>query len=734
MKNLFFRSIILIICICSFLSAENFLNFSPTITVNDIEQKGNNLYVASSGGLYVYNLESDSGRILPNDNNSPDPNITALCFENDQSLWYGTNNGFLVNRKLPVETGSIARYTNYFSSKWKILDLVKYEKYLFIASNKGISIFNTEAGFAEKNATKIGNFSSPQVNTIKIHNDTLYCGLNMGIAKLSLKNGISGINFFDPSIWIVNNTTSMQVKSFAVVNNKVVPFSGYSEIANGKIFSTSDSIIFNDTSTIMTFPSKITCMKYHNGTEFWVGTAEHYFYRWNSEELVQYPVPGPTQQTVNRILVDNTGNVWYLPQVDGLNPPWWIGIEAFRNNLWKLYNNSNYPALGHLNDNAQNRAIHQTKDGRIWFGTSGGQIKTYTPADDSWRIYHVNSNDNTRFYAGDNTEGWGKTDAFAQDSSGYLWISRWRNDGGSLICYDSRYDPDDSKTDPVDAHFISILPGRSYNFTMLHVDNEGKIIAGNEDDGRIVILKHNGNPLVNGIETVATETIANATILDAVNIYDKEQIPQGAIHSNSVFIVSTNGLYRYDDTTTNLHFNHSLKKVDGFGANITSIEKENENIFWISTDGDGLLRYDLPSKRIQTFTTAHGLISNVINWLSLDKKNGYLWIGTDIGVSRMDIGYSMNKKPEVSDIQIYPNPVSVSKISNPMVTIRNVPTGSALAIYSADGQLVAKPKELRKENAAIYTWNISPDIVPGIYFVMIRNGKQSGMKKIMVTP
>ncbi len=734
MKNFFFRSIILIICFYNFLPAENFLNFSSTITVNDIEQKGNNLFVASSGGLYVYNLENSSGRILPNDNNSPDPNITALCFENDQSLWYGTNNGFLVNRKLPIEKGSVASYRNYFSSKWKILDLAKYGKYLFVASNKGISVFNTEAGYAEKSATKIGNFTSPQINVIEIFNDTLYCGSNEGTTILSLKNGISKINFFDPSIWKVYDSTTMQVKSFSVVNNRVIPNSGFSYIVNGQVFSTSGSTIVNNTSDTIDFPSKITCLKYHNGDEFWVGTAEHYFYRWNSKELVQYPIPGPTQQTVNRIFVDNTGKVWYLPQVDGINPPWWIGIEAFENNSWKLYNNINYPEFGILNENAQNRAIHQTNDGRIWFGTSGGQIKTYTPANDSWKIYHVNSNDNTRFYVRNNHEGWGKTDAFAQDSSGYLWISRWRNDGGSLICYDSRYDPDDSKTDPVDAHFISILPGRSYNFTMLHVDNEGKIIAGNEDDGRIVILKHNGNPLGSGIETVASETIANATILDAVNIYDKEQIPQGAIHSNNVFIVSTNGLYRYNDTTTSLHFNHSLKKVDEFGTNITSIEKENDSIFWISTDGDGLLRYDLSSKQIQTFTTAHGLISNTINWLSLDKKNGYLWIGTDIGVSRMDIGYSINKKPDVSDIQIYPNPVSLSKSGNPMVSIRNVPIGGSISIFSADGQLVAKPKEQRKENAALYTWNISPDLVPGIYFVMIRNGKQSGMKRIMVTP
>jgi ligand-binding sensor domain-containing protein len=734
MKNLFFRSIILSICFYNFLYAENFLNFSSTITVNDIEQKGNELFVASSGGLYVYNLESSSGRILPNDNNSPDPNITALCFESDKSLWYGTSNGFLVNRKLPVETGSVVCYRNYFSSKWKILDLVKYDKYLIIASNKGISIFNTEAGYAEKNATKIGNFSSPQINVIEIYNDTLYCGLNTGIAKLSLKNGIRDINFFDPLIWIVNDSTTMQVKSFSVVNNRVTPFSGSSQIVNGTTFSTSDTALLKDTLKAMGFPSKITCMKYHNGDEFWVGTAEHYFYRWNSKELVQYPIPGPTQQTVNRIFVDNSGKVWYLPQVDGLNPPWWIGIEAFENNKWMLYNNRNYPAMGILNDNPLNRAIHQTKDGRIWFGTSGGQVKTYTPEKDSWRIYHVNSNDNKRFYVKNNPEAWGKTDAFAQDSSGYLWISRWHNDGGSLICYDTRYDPDDSQTDPAAAHFISILPGRSYNFTMLHVDNEGKIIAGNEDDGRIVILKHNGNPLGSGIQTIANYTITNATILDAVNIYDKEQIPQGALHSNNVFIASTNGLYRYDDTTFNSRFSYSFKKVDEFGTNITSIEKESDNIFWISTDGDGLLRYDLSSKQIQAITTAQGLISNTINWLSLDKKDGYLWIGTDIGVSRMDIGYSINKEPDVSDIQIYPNPVSLSKMNNSTVSIRNVPIGGTISIYSADGQLVAKPKEQRKENAALYTWNISSELVPGIYFAMIRNGKQSGMKRIMITP
>jgi ligand-binding sensor domain-containing protein len=745
MKNLFFLSIILIVFLASFLSAENFLNFSSTITVNDIEQKGNNLFVASSGGLYVYNLENNTGNLLPSDNNSPDPNITSLCFENDNSLWYGTNNGFLVNRKLPLETGSVVCYRNYFSSKWKILDLVKYDKYLIIASNKGISVFNTEAGYAEKNATKIGNFSTSQINTIRIYNDILYCGLNTGVATLSLKNGISKINFFDPSIWLVNDTTTMQVKSFSVVNNRITPFNGSSENVSGIIFRTSDSTIFKDTSKAITLPSEITCMKYHNGDEFWVGTADHYFYKWNSRELIQYQIPGPTQQTVNRIFVDNSGKVWYLPQVEGQNPPWWIGIEAFEKNAWKLYNKQNYPEIGVLNDNPLNRAIHQTKDGRIWFGTSGGQIKTYTPATDSWKIFHVNSNDNKRFYVKNYSEGWGKTDAFAQDSSGYFWISRWHNDGGSLLCYDSKYDPDDSQTDPLKAHFTAIYPGRNYNFTMLHVDNEGKILAGNEDDGNIFVLKHNGNPLGSGIQTIANYTIPNATILDAVNIYDKEPTQQDVFHSskdpiqqilhrNYVLIATTNGLYKYSDTTFYSRFGYSFKKLEEFGTNITSIEKENDNIFWISTDGDGLMRYDVSSNQIQAITTAHGLISNSINWLSIDKKNGYLWIGTDIGVSRMDIGYSISNMPDVSDIEIYPNPVSLSKMRNSTVSIRNVPIGGTISIYSADGQLVAKPKELRKENAALYVWNISPELAPGIYVVMIRNGKQSGMKRIMITP
>jgi len=268
----------------------------------------------------------------------------------------------------------------------------------------------------------------------------------------------------------------------------------------------------------------------------------------------------------------------------------------------------------------------------------------------------------------------------------------------------------------------------------LHVDNEGKIFAGNEDDGKIIVLKHDGNPLANGVQTVVSHTIPNATILDAVNIYEKEQIPQGALHSNNVLIATTDGLYRYDDTTFSSRFRYSIKKIDQFGTNITSIEKENDNIFWISTGAGGLIRYDLLSKQIQTITTAHGLISNIINWLSLDKKNGYLWIGTDIGVSRMDIGYSINKEPDVSDIQIYPNPISLSNMSNATISIRNVPTGGTVSVYSADGQLVGKPKEQRKENAALYSWKLTPDLVPGIYFVLIRNGKQSGVKRLMITP
>jgi ligand-binding sensor domain-containing protein len=737
MKIICSKIFLLAAMLCGFaFSFERITNYASCISVYDFESDGNNLYVASSGGLYVFDKTTKTGRLLPSDTRSPDPYTKSLCLQGNQILWSGTNQGYLSKRTPPDNLNSISTFSSYFSTQWKILDLVLYGKYLLIASNKGISVFNTEKGYAVKSASKFGSLSSSQVNVIKIYNDTLYAGLDQGIAKLSLKAGLEDANFFDPAIWNVETDTVKSVKSF-VYKNGLKAYSGYADLFNGHIISGEDSLLLLDNTEIKKLPSRITAIKVTGNNECWIGTEEHQFFLWNGSTITRFEIPGPTMPSINRVYVDHNGKMWFLPQVEGVNPPWWIGIGSYEDGQWKLYNQNNYPNFGILNEDPDNRAIIETKDNRLWFGTSGGQVKTYTPSSDSWKIYHVNSYENGRFYSSNSQDGWGKTDAFAIDTSGFLWISSWQNDSGSIICYDYRFEPDESKSNAQEAHFRRFFPGRGYNFTCINVDNQGKILIGDES-GKIFVFKHDGNPLGNGIEITGTFSIDNAKIYDAITVSENYDGSSSGQNTNRVKVIASNGLYDYTDSIENIGnistFGSSIKKDEDFSTKVRTIEAENDKVVWIGTSGEGLIRYDLQSKEMEQFTTAQGLISNEIRDLSFDKKNGYLWIATDIGFSKMDIGYSLNKTLEADNVEVFPNPYLKSKMSQISITIRNVPSGGNVIIYNINGQLIAKPTLERQGNGSLYSWKPANSIIPGTYIVAIKSGNRSGSKALLIAP
>lgn len=727
MKTVCNKVFLLAVMLCGFaFSFERITNYASCISVYDFESDGDSLYVASSGGLYVFNKSTKTGRLLPSNTRSPDPCTKSLCLQGNQILWSGTNQGYLSKRTPPDNLNLITTFPSYFSTQWKILDLVLYGKYLLIASNKGISVFNTEKGYAVKSASKFGSLPSSQVNVIKIYNDILYAGLDQGIAELSLKAGLEGAkkagledaNFFDPSIWNVATETVKPVKSF-VYKNGPKAYSGYADIFNGQIISSEDSSLFLDSVKIQKLPSRITALKVTGNNECWIGTEENYFYLWNGTALTPFNIPGPTMSPISKVFVDHNSKLWYLPRIIGSNAPWWVGVGSFENDNWRIYNTQRYSNMGPLGENADHQGIMETKDNRMWFGTSGGQVKAYSSSNDSWKIYNVNPLVSGGFFSSDNNSEFGKTDAIAIDSSNYLWLSTWDDVNGSLICYNYRFEPDPSQSDPEAAHYRRFFPQHptfSKIFSCINVNKTGQIIAG-DIDGKVVVFKHNGNPLLYGIEIVKSFVIQNARIHDAITLSD-----------NLTRLITSDGLYVYDPS------NNTIVKNEDFINSINCIEAENDHVLWIGTYGNGLIRYDITTNQQSVISTAQGLISNEISDISFDRKNGFLWIATDFGFSKLDLGYSLDKNLKAGDVEVFPNPYSKSKMAQISITIRNVPAGGKVAVYNVNGQLIARPKLERQGNGSFYSWKPESALIPGNYIIAIKSSNQSGSKVLLISP
>ncbi len=108
------------------------------------------------------------------------------------------------------------------------------------------------------------------------------------------------------------------------------------------------------------------------------------------------------------------------------------------------------------------------------------------------------------------------------------------------------------------------------------------------------------------------------------------------------------GLSRFDKNDESfLHIQHDPSIPDSLSGNIImSFFLDSKGRFWIGTQGNGLNRWEPEARRkgsnsFKKYSLSNGLNSNTVNAI-LEDDNGYIWISTNKGVSKID--------PDTNDI------------------------------------------------------------------------------------
>jgi hypothetical protein len=753
------NSIILLFCLVivpsTALPFERFANYTSTLTVNDFAFSDDTVWAATSGGLFRYVRSTGSGLLFSNPSFFPDPAISAVCVDAKKNLWAASKKGFLTLRQ---SKGKTASFSNYAASGWTVTDIASYGKYLIIASEKGCSVFDTDKKTAVKNATGFTRFFlDPIVNTIAIYHDknqrdtVLVLGCQKGVARLSLINdNIEKANFYDPSIWSIDTSLGMPVKSFTFRNDSLLALTTPGAVVNNVLVTgvndSSYGDLYIDTLRKATLPSIITSVAVSPANECFVGTKLNYFYLWDGKDVVNVPIEGPAFTNCLRIYVDREGLTWVLPPITSLVPsnPWWEGISVLKNGKWQLYSPMKYTSMGPMYGNAGFTGVTEDKFGNLWFGTPGGQVKFFNKTDGSWAKYCVGIQSwglgeffrSTTCYPPD----WAKCDAVVSDSSGYLWIANFYNFSGCLLAYDPAYAPIPTATDNESRHYRYFFPQNdanwSHHISVMCVDVAGNILVcdGSEGAGRIQIFRHNGNPLRNGLQHVA-DSNGFGTTFDAA-----------ATQDTLTYIATTNGFFTYSAPGNIFRKGlcvrswvgayPSLTIVDSTLTEVKTVEVEDERILWLGTVSSGLIRYDFLDNTSTVIDESSGLLSNHIQDLSIDRKNGYLWIATDRGVSRYSIGYPVDHK-NTGRTQVYPNPYSKRRHleSGYDVVFAKLLPKSTVQVYSVNGALVTTllPVETGT-NGSVCTWKPARSTVPGMYLYSIRSSGTIRQGKLIITP
>ena len=163
----------------------------------------------------------------------------------------------------------------------------------------------------------------------------------------------------------------------------------------------------------------------------------------------------------------------------------------------------------------------------------------------------------------------------------------------------------------------------------------------------------------------------------------------------------------------------------------------NENL-WITSNSRGLFVLDSnreywPSSSGINSSNSN-LLSNKINDIKFNSKDGLAYIATDLGVSKLKIPFRSEIK-KTSKIDIFPSPYRIP--SNRPMVIDGIPQKSSVQIMLLNGNIV---KTLSQDEINEYqaTWNGKNDedvyVSSGVYLVLIINKKHntSTIKKIAV--
>ncbi|OQP45460.1 hypothetical protein A4H97_32470 [Niastella yeongjuensis] len=102
-------------------------------------------------------------------------------------------------------------------------------------------------------------------------------------------------------------------------------------------------------------------------------------------------------------------------------------------------------------------------------------------------------------------------------------------------------------------------------------------------------------------------------------------------NNDTVYIGTLNGLYQLLPDKRLVNLGEKMRSLQG---RITDVKEDANYVVWVATAGDGLVGYR-NGEQVRNFSRHNGLSSNICR--TLFYENGILWVGTDKGVTRINV-------------------------------------------------------------------------------------------------
>lgn len=311
---------------------------------------------------------------------------------------------------------------------------------------------------------------------------------------------------------------------------------------------------------------------------------------------------------VNVIFEDSRGYLWIGTNGGGLN------IYDPITGVFSNYQQERKSSLNIFYDNIQ--TILEDSYGNVWIGYIGGGLSTFDPIKKEFKSYY--SNIETSY-----TISSGTVFGIIEDDKGYVWFS------SSFGLY--KHDPISKKFEHYSMESEGLLSENNV-FYAISKDKKGNIWLGTAASN---VFKFD----------VEKEKFIQLNILfqDDIVWYKSEVITLFSDDDDNLWIGTWNGLIRYEKGGNKFtFFNHDENSPNSIcDGSILNIYQDKSKLIWIGTADGGISKMDNRKNSFNhvssTGRSSGGLSNKLVNSI-VKQKSGVLWVGTTIGLNRLDPG------------------------------------------------------------------------------------------------
>ena len=758
----------------------NWKTYTNTTYIHQICCKGDSIFVATWGGISVFNKkDSTFSALVKSDGLSKNEVRSVHYIPLIDEFWFG------------CYTEGISRYKDgEFIKPYQenqgvdadfINDIISNENYIFLGTDKGLNMF--EINENGEHIFKKTFLSEKEINCITFDDSNrIWVGTNTGIDYVK---AISYDYMCFPDNWYELGDEKITALDYCVDKIYFGTENGLGiiDISNTSQFNIQFPVFGEDLSS-----SEISAVLAQNDSTLWVAigrwneTDQNFdnadgIYRFTSSDTVHWNDEGSILcNQISDIEVDDENNIWIST--------WEDGLFCFEDGEWKHYKrnciNSNLITVMMMDSNQNLWCGFGTK----YPNTTSRGIKGVSQLDrnsKNWTNFRHNQSSTDSSLWSD------RIFRMCEDKNGNKWFGTWGHGLGILNNSETEWTVHKAP----DTEWM-IFNGNSGNqVSLLECDNEANVWIGGygATPGGVTILKPDSSFQQFCPEHLFEDTHATMwTMLlsmdkvwlggfyTGIQYWDSSGFPetdgehwrqfsgidgscfdfdiQETNYGNCIFAGGVDGLYLYDEG-----WNEWFKFTNGSDSNIKEYRwnggdwdgwlayEENEQrlgsgitnqinaVFvdphgrkWLGTQGGGISMLDVNNFSFTNFNTENSdLCSDVVLSFAYNEYTGELFAGTSEGLSSFNIGASKKYKSEsqiVEKLTVFPNPFKPAEHSSiyfePSPN-NELPHGkNNLYIYNFAGELI---KILPESDRFRFCWDGKNDagknVASGIYFYVI---------------